>query len=65
MIKLILNQICAMINVVLDAKNQSLKLCSADGLDMVGLKHLFHFKIPQQIIRDYLLYLAFEYQSVV
>ena len=25
-----------MINVVLDAKNQSLKLCSADGKDMVS-----------------------------
>ena len=28
-----------MINVVLDAKNQSLKLCSADGLDMVSVQH--------------------------
>ena len=42
--KLILNQICAMINVVLDAKNQSLKLCSADGLDMVGVQHLSRCK---------------------
>ena len=42
--KLTLNQICAMINVVLDAKNQSLKLCSADGLDMVGVQHLSRCK---------------------
>ena len=35
-VKIDLNQICAMINVVLDAKNQSLKLCSADGKDMVS-----------------------------
>merc|ERR1719500_604648 len=39
------NEICAMINVVLDAKNQSLKLCSADGLDM----HKYHTKIDEQI----------------
>jgi len=49
------NEICAMINVVLDAKNQSLKLCSADGLDMEktvvknGKKHKYHTKIDEQI----------------
>ena len=30
------NEICSMANVVLDAKNQSLKLCGADGVDMVS-----------------------------
>ena len=29
------NEICAMVNVVLDAKNQSLKLCAVDGVDVV------------------------------
>ena len=28
-------EICAMINVVLDAKNQSFKLCAVDGVDVV------------------------------
>lgn len=28
-------EICAMVNVVLDAKNQSFKLCSVDGVDVV------------------------------
>ena len=27
---------CAMINVILDAKNQSLKLCAVDGVDVVS-----------------------------
>jgi len=31
-------EICAMINVVLDAKNQSFKLCSVDGVDVVRSK---------------------------
>ena len=29
------SEICAMVNVVLDAKNQSLKLCAVDGVDVV------------------------------
>ena len=29
-------EICAMINVVLDAKNQSFKLCAVDGVDVVS-----------------------------
>ena len=29
-------EICAMVNVVLDAKNQSFKLCSVDGVDVVS-----------------------------
>ena len=28
-------EICAMVNVVIDAKNQSLKLCAVDGVDVV------------------------------
>ena len=31
-------EICAMINVVLDAKNQSFKLCAVDGVDVVSQK---------------------------
>ena len=30
------SEICAMMNVVLDAKNQSLKLCAVDGVDVVS-----------------------------
>lgn len=26
---------CAMVNVILDAKNQSFKLCAVDGIDLV------------------------------
>ena len=29
-------EVCAMVNVVLDAKNQSFKLCSVDGVDVVS-----------------------------
>ena len=35
-------EICAMINVVLDAKNQSFKLCAVDGVDVVRL-HFWWF----------------------
>ncbi len=31
------SEMCAMINVVLEAKNQSLKLCTFDGADTVSL----------------------------
>ena len=33
-------EICAMVNVVLDAKNQSFKLCSVDGVDVVSKSRL-------------------------
>ena len=36
-------EICAMVNVVIDAKNQSLKLCAVDGVDVVSY-YLFLFK---------------------
>lgn len=40
-------EICAMINVVLDAKNQSFKLCAVDGVDVVS----FHFRNGDQKIK--------------
>ena len=39
-------EICAMINVVLDAKNQSFKLCAVDGVDVVSMKILIIDLIP-------------------
>ena len=33
-------EICAMVNVVLDAKNQSFKLCSIDGADSVSHSYI-------------------------
>lgn len=29
-------EMCAMVNVILDAKNQSFKLCAVDGIDVVS-----------------------------
>ena len=29
------SEMCAMVNVILDAKNQSFKLCAVDGVDVV------------------------------
>jgi hypothetical protein len=34
---IISTEMCAMVNVILDAKNQSFKLCSVDGIDVVSL----------------------------
>jgi hypothetical protein len=31
-------EICAMVNVVIDAKNQSFKLCAVDGVDVVSFR---------------------------
>lgn len=31
------SEMCAMVNVILDAKNQSLKLCAVDGIDVVRI----------------------------
>lgn len=39
------SEICAMVNVILDAKNQSFKLCAVDGIDV----HQYHTKIDEQI----------------
>jgi len=52
-------EICAMINVVIDAKNQSFKLCAVDGIDVVNgkpkedakPKHKYHTKIDELIER--------------
>lgn len=30
------SEMCAMVNVILDAKNQSFKLCAVDGIDVVS-----------------------------
>lgn len=34
-------EMCAMVNVILDAKNQSFKLCSVDGIDVVSYNEDF------------------------
>ncbi|XP_020296895.1 calcium-dependent secretion activator isoform X2 [Pseudomyrmex gracilis] len=39
------SEMCAMVNVILDAKNQSFKLCTVDGVDV----HQFHAKIDDII----------------
>ncbi|GAB0088053.1 Calcium-dependent secretion activator [Sergentomyia squamirostris] len=39
------SEMCAMVNVILDAKNQSFKLCTIDGIDV----HQYHSKIDDQI----------------
>jgi calcium-dependent secretion activator len=31
------SEMCAMVNVILDAKNQSFKLCTVEGIDVVGI----------------------------
>ena len=36
------SEICAMVNVILDAKNQSFKLCTIDGIDVVS----YHCPLP-------------------
>lgn len=38
-------EMCAMVNVILDAKNQSFKLCAVDGVDL----HQYHTKIDDMI----------------
>jgi hypothetical protein len=35
-------EMCAMINVILDAKNQAFKLCAVDGIDVVRVLSIFH-----------------------
>nr|XP_042901982.1 calcium-dependent secretion activator isoform X6 [Parasteatoda tepidariorum] len=39
------SEMCAMINVVLEAKNQSLKLCTVEGVDL----HQYHAKIDEMV----------------
>ncbi|KAL5281916.1 CADPS2 family protein [Megaselia abdita] len=38
-------EMCAMINIILDAKNQSFKLCTVDGVDMFK----YHAKIDEEL----------------
>lgn len=38
------SEICAMVNVILDAKNQSFKLCAVDGIDVVSVQFKFIYK---------------------
>lgn len=38
------SEMCAMVNVILDAKNQSFKLCAVDGVDVVMNEKIFYFK---------------------
>jgi calcium-dependent secretion activator len=33
---IVASEMCGMINVILDAKNQSFKLCAVDGVDVVS-----------------------------
>jgi hypothetical protein len=38
------SEMCAMVNVILDAKNQSFKLCAVDGVDVVMKEKIFYYK---------------------
>ncbi|XP_059468283.1 calcium-dependent secretion activator isoform X3 [Neocloeon triangulifer] len=44
---IVASEMCGMINVILDAKNQSFKLCAVDGVDV----HQYHTKIDDLIER--------------
>jgi hypothetical protein len=45
---IISTEMCAMVNVILDAKNQSFKLCSVDGIDVVSYNENFReFKVDE------------------
>ena len=39
---------CAMVNVILDAKNQSIKLCAVDGVDVVNIQKHFHDQAEEE-----------------
>lgn len=47
------SEMCAMVNVILDAKNQSFKLCTVDGVDVV--RKFFFFSFLRNIISIYLI----------
>lgn len=42
------SEMCAMVNVILDAKNQSFKLCAVDGVDVVIEK--IYFKTHEKYV---------------
>lgn len=48
------SEMCAMVNVILDAKNQSFKLCTIDGVDVVILTLCFPWNFFKSLI--YLFY---------
>lgn len=43
---IISTEMSAMVNVILDAKNQSFKLCSVDGIDVVSLNNFSSLSLP-------------------
>lgn len=43
---IISTEMSAMVNVILDAKNQSFKLCSVDGIDVVSLNNFSTLSLP-------------------
>ena len=45
-------EICAMVNVVIDAKNQSLKLCAVDGVDVVSSNLFKHWNTTYDNIKE-------------
>ena len=47
------SEICSMVNVVLDAKNQSVKLCAADGVDRVRFSSSYPIMERNIIITSY------------
>lgn len=60
---IISTEMCAMVNVILDAKNQSFKLCSVDGIDVVSnlwilLPGFCHH--PEQIAKNLHFYLLLD-----
>ena len=44
------SEICSMVNVVLDAKNQSVKLCAVDGVDRVRRSFQSHVTMPMYLL---------------
>lgn len=51
------SEMCAMVNVILDAKNQSFKLCTIDGVDVVILALCF----PMELFESFFI---FFYRSI-
>lgn len=49
-----------MVNVILDAKNQSFKLCAVDGIDLVrsGPKALSHYFLSLELVKNPQLFLT-------
>lgn len=45
------SEMCAMVNLILDAKNQSFKLCAVDGVDVVSCKASCSWIQSKSIVR--------------